>query len=160
MGDRCYLELTMRRVDLARFAPLVDAHPDKKWWDDECGHDTPELVKVQVYEANYAWYEERMAAAQAGIPFYGTHSDGGSYSAYDFVALDGEMLEAQINHEGYMVIALDHNLQPIDDIEDLRAYVAKREAVKKLFGSEVKDAEPSDDQQAERPAVPAGLRGA
>jgi hypothetical protein len=137
MGDRCYLEITMRRADLPRFGSAVGEKPDENWWDaDDPVTDHPDLVTVQLYEANYALYDQRHEAAKAGIPFYGTHGEGGEYGAYAFAALDGEMLEAPLNHEGDLILALNDDLEPVDpdDLVHLRAYVAKLRAVKALFG--------------------------
>ena len=168
MGDRCYIDITMRRADLPRFAPFIDEQAGDEWWDDEDEHaGHPDLVTVRVYEANYAWGDERQAAAVDGIPFFGSHGEGGEYGPYAFASLDGEQLEVQVNHDGYMVVSVDDNLQMLDDIEHLRAYVAKVRAVKKLFGigeggpngrSDEEDARP--DQPQGDPAVPAGVRGA
>jgi len=160
MGDRCYLEITMRRADLPLFAPHVDAGADDEWWDIADDVDNhPDLVTVGVYEANYAWQSARDAAAASGIPFFGTHEEGGEYGPGGFAACDGAMLDVELRHGGYMIIALDDDLKPVDpdDLAHLREYVAKLRAVKRLFKLEVPDGEPSADQQAEHPAVPAGL---
>lgn len=159
MGDRCYVEMTMRPPDLLRFAPFVRT-ADERWWDDLDEQNNPDLVTVRVYEANYAWYDERAAAAADGMPFFGTHGEGGEYGAYAFAAADGEQVEAPLNHDGYMVLAVDDDLKPVDDIEELRAYINKLRAVKRLFGIDVTDGGTPADQQAEGPAVPAGLRAA
>ena len=164
MADYCYLEMTLRRADLPRFAPFVHGKPDGEWWDGTEPTIVPGLITLYVYEANYAWGDPRLAAAKEGIPFYGTHSEGGEYGPYAFVSLDNEQIEVPLSHEGELFIAVDDNLKPIDDSEGLRAYAAKLKAVKRLFGiTEDRDngrgqqeSAPAD-QQAERPAVPAGL---
>jgi len=125
----------MRKADLPRVAPFIDAKPDEKWWDaDDEVAQHPELVTVTIYEANYAWTDQREAAARAGIPFYGTHGEGGEYGRYAFAALNGEMREAPLTHEGDLFMALGNDLQPLEDIESLRAYIAKLRGVKMLFG--------------------------
>ena len=55
MGDRCYLEITLRRSDLDRFGKHLDAAPGEAWWDhlDEEANQ-PGIVTASVYEANYA----------------------------------------------------------------------------------------------------------
>jgi hypothetical protein len=162
MGDRCDLEMTLRRGDLPRFGELMHTQPNVDWFDT-CGEsDSPEVVIVRLYEANYAIYEERLAAAKAGIPFFGSHGEGGEYGAYGFASLDGEMLEVPLSHAGNMFIAVDDDLKPLDDIEDLRAYVARLRAVKTLFGmgKETANGQVSVDQQAEPAETPAGLRAA
>lgn len=136
MGDRCYLEITLRREDLSRFAPHIDAAPDEEWWDhlDE-EQDRPEIVTASVYEANYAWYDERMNAAKADIPFHGYHAEGGEYGSYAFASWAGKLHEAPLSHEGDLVLAVDENLKPISAAarRQLRQYVAALKEIKASF---------------------------
>ena len=68
MGDRCYLEITLRRSDLDRFGKHLDAAPGEEWWDHLDEEATqPGIVTASVYEANYAWYDERMNAAKGTV---------------------------------------------------------------------------------------------
>ena len=85
MGDRCYLEITLRRSDLDRFGKHLDAAPGEAWWDhlDEEANQ-PGIVTASVYEANYSWYDERCAAAKKGIDFHGWHAEGGEYGVCVF----------------------------------------------------------------------------
>ena len=136
MGDRCYLEITLRREDLSRFAPHIDAAPEEKWWDnldEEEGH--PDVVTASVYEANYAWYDERMNAAKADIPFYGYHAEGGEYGSYAFASWAGKLHEAPLSHEGDLVLAVDSNLKPISAAarRQLRQYVTALKEIKASF---------------------------
>lgn len=133
MGDWCYLEITMRKADLPKFALHLHEPPDKPWWDDEKKDNPPGLATVRVFEANYAWYDEREAAAKAGLPFYGKHGEGGEYGPYAFASSDGGMLETPLDRDGELTMAVDEDLQPLGDIERLRAFVAKRRAVQKGF---------------------------
>ena len=158
MGDRCFLEMTLRREDLPKIAPLVCCNSNGEWWDDLHDHDSnPDLVNASVYEANYAWLDERQEAAKAGIAFMGTHGEGGCYGPCAFAAVDGDMSEAPLNHDGYLIIAVDDDLKPVEGAEDcIRAYVNRRRAVERLFERE----EAHDvDQPESDPAVPAGLCG-
>ena len=136
MGDRCYLEITLRREDLSRFAPHIDAAPAEEWWDrldeEEC---RPEIVTASVYEANYAWYDERMNAAKADIPFYGYHAEGGEYGSYAFASWAGKLHEAPLSHEGDLLLAVDENLKPISAKarRHLRQYVGALKQIKADF---------------------------
>ena len=134
MGDRCYLEITLRRSDLDRFAKHLDAAPGEEWWDhlDEEANQ-PGIVTASVYEANYAWYDERAAAAREGIDFHGWHAEGGEYGPYEFVAFKGKHLEAERNHDGELVIAVDENLRPLAGMAHLRKYVRILKKVKAAF---------------------------
>ena len=134
MGDRCYLEITLRRSDLDRFGKHLDAAPGEEWWDhlDEEANQ-PGIVTASVYEANYAWYDERCAAAKDGIDFHGWHAEGGEYGPYEFVSFMGKHLEAERNHDGELVIAVDENLKPITGMAHLRKYVRTLKKVKAAF---------------------------
>ena len=147
MGDRCYLEITLRRSDLPRFAPHIDAAPEEEWWDhlDE-EQDRPEIVTASVYEANYAWYDERMNAAKANIPFHGYHAEGGEYGSYAFASWAGKLHEAPLSHEGDLVLAVDENLKPITAKarRHLRQYVAALKMIKSDFAS-ARSADPLEE---------------
>ena len=133
MGDRCHLRITLRREDLKRFAPFLDKEPDQEWGDYSQAGEA-DIVTVEVFEANYALYDERHAAAQAGIPFLGQHGEGGEYGPYAFASLDGEMLEAPLSRDGELILAVDRELQPVGEVDGIRNYVAKLRAVEALFG--------------------------
>ena len=134
MGDRCYLEITLRRADLDRFGKHLDVAPGEAWWDhlDE-EENQPGIVTASVYEANYAWYDERCAAAKDGIDFHGWHAEGGEYGPFEFVSFRGKHLEAERNHDGDLVIAVDENLKPITGMAHLRRYVRTLKKVKAAF---------------------------
>jgi hypothetical protein len=138
MGDRCYIEITMRRSDLSRFAAHVDAAPAEKWWDCLTEEENrPGVVTVSVYEANYGWYDERAAAAKDGIPFYGTHADGGEYGPYAFASWNGEHCETPLNHDCDLILAVDEDLKPIQRAarRQLRNYVSQRKAIRAAFAT-------------------------
>ena len=134
MGDRCYLEITLRRSDLDRFGKHLDAAPGEEWWDhlDEEANQ-PGIVTASVYEANYAWYDQRCAAAKEGIDFHGWHAEGAEYGPFEFVSFRGKHLEAERNHDGELVIAVDENLKPITGMTHLRKYVRTLKKVKAAF---------------------------
>ena len=134
MGGRCYLEITLRRADLDRFGKHLDAAPGEEWWDhlDEEANQ-PGIVTASVYEANYAWYDERCAAAKDGIDFHGWHAEGGEYGPYEFVSFRGKHLEAERNHDGGLVIAVDENLKPLTSMAHLRKYLRTLKKVKAAF---------------------------
>ena len=96
MGDRCYLEITLRRSDLDRFGKHLDAAPGAEWYDHLSEEeDCPGVVTASVHEANYAWFDERAEAARAGIPFYGRHDSGGEYGPYCFASWCGKKVRPE-----------------------------------------------------------------
>ena len=135
MGDRCYLEITLRREDLSRFAEHVNAAPEAEWWDhvteeEECSG----VVTLSLHGANYAWFDERTEAAKAGIPFYGRHDSGGEYGPYCFASWRGNLHEAPVDHDGNLCVAVDEDLKPIgSDLAFLRRYVRTLKKVKAAF---------------------------
>ena len=137
MGDRCYLEITLRRSDLDRFGKHLDAAPGEAWWDhlDEEANQ-PGVVTASVYEANYSWYDERCAAAKKGIDFHGWHAEGGEYGPFEFVSFRGKHLEAERNHDGELVIAVDENLKPLAGMAHLRRYARTLKKVRAAFAKE------------------------
>ena len=137
MGDRCYLEITLRRSDLDRFGKHLDAAPGEEWWDhlDEEANQ-PGVVTASVYEANYSWYDERCAAAKKGIDFHGWHAEGGEYGPFEFVSFRGKHLEAERNHDGELVIAVDENLKPLAGMAHLRRYARTLKKVRAAFAKE------------------------
>ena len=143
MGDRCYLEITLRREDLPRFAPCVNARPEETWWDSEDEPGNKDLISVRVYEANYAWLDEREAAAEAGIAFFGNHGEGCQYAGCAFASLDGEQIEVYTDRDGLICVQIDGRTQLLTDLGYIQDYLEKLRAVKELFGMPAAEAEGS-----------------
>ncbi len=133
MGDRCNIMITLRREDMARFATHIDAAPDDKWWDDL--HDEPGngCVTVELYDVNYGMCDARASAAKAGIPFHGNHGAGDEYGPHGFVAWQGTQHEAALDHRGDLIITVDEDLKPSDDLKNLRDYVKALRAIRNAF---------------------------
>ena len=141
MGDRCFIEITLRREDLSRFGAHVPATPGEAWWD-RITEDNPDTVTVSVYEANYGWYDERDEAAKAGIPFYGTHSEGGEYGPYAFAAWKGTHREAQLDHDGDLMLSIGEDLKPLHGMASIRKYVATLRKVRAALAKPLKKRAP------------------
>ena len=137
MGDRCYLEITLRTKDLRRFNEVTGLGDD--WWDQELDAPAGGLIRVAVHEANYALYSERETAAKAGIPFMGAHGEGGDYAGFTFASIRGAQRESEVNRDGELVLAVDRALKPLNGTRHIRSYLRKVRAVEKLFGLEEDD---------------------
>ena len=133
MGDRCNIQITLRREDLARLAKHVDAAPEDQWWNELHEEPGSGCVTVELFDVNYALCDPRPAAAEAGIPFYGNHSEGDEYSPGAFVSWEGKQYEAPRNKDGDLVIAVDEDLEPFGDLKRLRDYVKALRAIRKAF---------------------------
>ena len=134
MGDRCNIMITLRREDLARFAPFVEAQPTDVWWD-ELQEDHPGIVTVSLYDVNYALCDARSAATEAGVQFYGNHCEGDEYGPGAFVSWDGKQYEAPLNKDGDLMIAVDEDLEPFGDLKHLRDYIRALRSIRKAFAS-------------------------
>ncbi len=135
MDDSCGLEMTLRKVDVALFAPFVLLEPGDKWISNDT--ENHGLVHIRADDADYGWGFERREAAKAGIPFHGTHEHGCEYGPSAFVSLDGEMIEVNLDRYGNTVIAIGESMKQNEGaMALLRAYHEKLKAVKKLFGEE------------------------
>ena len=145
MGDRCNIQITLRREDLARFAKHVDAAPEDKWWDELHEEPGSGCVTVELFDVNYALCDPRSAAAEAGIQFYGNHSEGDEYSPGAFVSWEGRQYEAPRNKDGDLVIAVDEDLEPLRDLKHLRNYITKLKEFKAAFAAPIaKTAKPKE----------------
>lgn len=86
-----------------------------------------------------------MAAVEAGIQFYGNHSEGDEYGPGAFVSWEGKQYEAPLNKDGDLVIAVDEDLEPYEDLKHLRSYIAKLKEIKASFAAPVvKAAKPKE----------------
>lgn len=139
MGDACYLRIIMKREDLDRFGTIMHAEPGEPWWNEEHEEPAHGIVDLGICDANYAWGRQRLAAAKAGIPFYGWHGEGDEYGAYNFASLDGELVDCHAARDGDLLLAIDHDLNIKTDIQHVRRYVTMLKAVRELFGIESQD---------------------
>ncbi|MBT7067489.1 MAG: hypothetical protein HN919_14400 [Verrucomicrobia bacterium] len=134
MGDRCYLQLTLRRKDLDRFGAILNEPAGTKRWNEDVGEPAPGIVEIALHEANYALWDERELAAGDGIPFFGNHGAGGDYAGCEFVSLDGRQLEVYTDREGMMCVQIDDHMRLLTDIGLIRKYLEKQRSVQRLFG--------------------------
>lgn len=114
MGDRTYVEMTVRKCDAAIWAKAFD-NTEADWLSmfSEVKSETDTLVCGYMEDANYAVCDERQEAANAGAVFTGSHESGGDYPAMDFFGRDGVMLEWETS-EGYCLVCVDYdgNISP------------------------------------------------
>ena len=118
MGDRTWVEVTVRRDCLAKFLEMTDRDmnedPGKGPWE------------VLFYEeVNYGGSEGHNAAAAAGCVFYGCHGSGGEYGAYDFWSDgSGVLHEWETGHKGDYVFHVNKNADlSRQSLDALQAFV-------------------------------------
>jgi len=136
MGDRCYMQITLRQRDMDRFAAILNTPPGEPWWDEEIDEPGKGVVRVALQDVNHGLHDARQEAARAGIPFMGWHGEGGDYGGCEFASLHGVQREAPINRDGDLELAVDRDLMPLNGTRYLRLYVAKARAVERVFGIE------------------------
>jgi len=69
-----------------------------QFWDEEEGDDGE--VNATIYEANYGWYEEIHALAEAGLTFTVSHGAGGEYGPCVYACYQGDLVECSADWDG------------------------------------------------------------
>lgn len=100
MGDRCYMSVTCRREDKARFEELgfvLEAESSSESL----------VIELADQESNYAHADQM----PANIPYYGIFGAGSCYGAGN-IACDGkEYAEVETGHDGGFVVDWDYRKQ-------------------------------------------------
>jgi hypothetical protein len=139
MGDRCWIQVTVRTQDVAVAANILDPSDDAESHDD----GTTTLLDG---EADYGWSTELQDLAERKhIPFVGCHGAGDEYGAQEFCS------DGQTYHEipeGPMVLALIHDDGAVeideDSLGEIKEYAATLTRARKLLY----DAEPVTEKEA------------
>jgi hypothetical protein len=123
MGDRCYMQVTCRRQDRARFEEL-GFEPEF-----EDSKDSP-LITLADEEANYAHYNDM----PVDIPYYGSNGSGGDYGP-GFIACDGSRFAEVTGTQDGFVVQWDYETQQPTpkSVEEIRHYIEVRDAVGRMF---------------------------
>ena len=125
MSDHCFMQITCRREDQARFEALG--------FHNECKSSTDgSVVDLLDEEANYAHHDQ----LPQDIPYYGYHGAGGEYGAYD-LACDGQTYaEVETGRDGDYVVTWDATTQQpaLKSLERIRAYLTVLAAAGRLLG--------------------------
>lgn len=122
MSDTCCLVIVFRRDELSKFNEVLkDMIRNETFWDEDNG-DEKEIIAT-IYEASYGWYKELEQLAEAGLTFYGNHSEGGDYEACVFAGHKKQYLCIPSNRYGYPVVCVGENLQVSpDELSDAKEY--------------------------------------
>jgi hypothetical protein len=123
MGDRCYMQITCRRQDRARFEDLGFILEFEE-------SPASSLVVMADDEANYAHCDE----LPADIPWHGFNGSGGNYGEGK-LACDGSwFVEVPATQDGFVVQWNYDAQQPTpESVEEIRQYLEVRAAVGTLF---------------------------
>lgn len=142
MSDTCYLDITIRKVDLPIWdAVFAETHhqPDSflSWLNDH-EERANGLIWGSADEANYGWETELQAAAEKGAVFAGEHGLGGNYLAGCFCGVDGAYYHHYTNLNGRYILEVGNAAEPDpDDQQYLRMYVAAEQRAYAALGLEL-----------------------
>ena len=110
MGDRCWLQIRVRKQDAALWDKIWANGKDPprfKDWLSEITEETTGTLTGQADEANYGWQTELEEAAKLGCVFQGSHGEGGCYGAAEFAGIGGEYFEYEVGHDGDPVVTMN-----------------------------------------------------
>lgn len=125
MGDRCYLEVCMRREDYEKFMAALRYDPDH-----ESEEDDAHSIRLVFQDANYGMTFELDAAAAAGCLFYGFNTSGDNYGPRDFYSKDNECchIATAANGDGYAVWGATPE-QRLECLKDVEQRIAERQSI-------------------------------
>ena len=124
MSDTCYMSVTCRRQDMARFLELG--------FHSEYGESDAEPVIVLIdEEANFAHYDK----LPTDIPFWGHNSAGGDYGAAEIVCDGKETIEIPFDHHGGFVVDWNFRLglPKLKSILRIRRFLKVKHRVEQIF---------------------------
>jgi len=152
MGDRTYVRIAVHPLDWHLVYNLFDADESisslkalveqrSEGFDSSKIHcsdwislqETPyKAVEVEVYEANYGWYDEMHEAASTGARFYGYHSYGGDYDCGECIGygFKAHYLRVTREQEPYARVLGGEVVE--DDVRQIREHI---EAENKFIAS-------------------------
>lgn len=131
MGDRCWLEITIKEKNEQLFKKSFSPESDY-------GHDSNSLHNKQlsfVYEeANYAFYDELKVLSETSLQFYGNHGPGGTYGPSEFVSDGKEFVSIETGFEGGYVCNFHSNGTPEEStLAEIKKYLSISNKVEQYF---------------------------
>ena len=138
MGDRCYMEVTVRKTDAPKFEEILGLKGTGVPQTFSI-YTVAEAVSYVVEESNYGDHEPRMEAAEAGCAFIGFHTSGHEYPACEFAAADGVMVEALTDTDSGLLVPIDVEngravVQP-HILADVQRYLDLRKRAEELMAA-------------------------
>ena len=133
MGDRCYMSVTCRREDKARFKELGF----QLEFDEDKNNPVIEMIEE---EANYAHYDEM----PTDIPYYGSNAAGSDYGPFNMVCDGKDLEEVPASTDGF-VVGWNYRLglPKLKSILRIRRYLKVEQRVHKFF-MELRQTKPSN----------------
>ena len=96
MGDRCYMQVTVRADDEAAIRKHLGDSDDRE--------EEGTTVSLTYEQANYGLGNYLEEAASEGLEFYGWHGTGSSYDASDFCSFNDTVIYVYTGIDGGYII--------------------------------------------------------
>jgi hypothetical protein len=122
MGDRCYLQVTVREDDEA----AIEGHLG----DADSREEEGTAVSLTYEQANYGLGTYLEEAAAAGVEFYGWHGTGSSYDAAEFCSWNKTVLWIYTGIEGGYIINGETHEKRVAALARLEECLSKMNLVK------------------------------
>lgn len=90
MGDRCSLEMTVRKQDRDR---VIEVMGEPEFENDPQSTLGPNLLDLSWAQKNHRGASDRLQLTNEGIPFVGWHGPGDNYGEFVFASCDRVMKE-------------------------------------------------------------------
>jgi hypothetical protein len=143
MPDCCALRIMIRREDLYAFGKAAGMG-GAPWWDKCDETENPAVVDCRIERVERGWQRQRKAAAEAGVTFLGSHSEGFDYAGMSFAACGGEMLESTVDGEGLLALQAERDLEIVADWDELKKFVELEKRAERELGIRRTDKEAED----------------
>lgn len=128
MGDRCYMQITCRVQDKAKF---------EEWFPESFEPNDDGTIEMYSTEANYAYQidNETTGDLPNDVPFVGWHDAGGEYTAAVFASDGKGNVQYRRGHGNDYLIEFDEVLglpNPMD-VAGVGQFIAFEKEVRKLL---------------------------
>lgn len=133
MKELHYMTITMRVEDRDKFGFESGLGLDWRAAETTC-YSTGGLMCVITGNIAHMGWNNRDAAAKAGIPFSGYHTPGRKYAEFAFASIDGKLEEAEVDTDLKICLQLDRNMRCHTHLQEVRRFIEADRKVDKLFG--------------------------
>lgn len=122
MGDRCYLQVTVREGDEAAIEGYLG--------DADSREEEGTVVTLTYEQANYGLGNYLEEAADGGLEFYGFHGTGSSYDAAEFCSAGNTVIWIYTGTEGGYIINGETHEQRVASLARLEECLSNMNFVK------------------------------
>ena len=124
MGDRCYLQITVRKEDEKAFLSVVGRNAADEREENDLN------VTLTFEQANYGFGNDLDEFASLGFEFYGWHGQGSSYDSAEFFSHDNKARWIYTGCDGGYVIDGRTPQERRNSLRRLELLVKQQEAIR------------------------------